>query len=90
MFILRPARRQSVTRPKLLAAWEAEVPSACSIPTCRRTIRSVFIEGTHRGGWGVMCPGCHRWSGQGLGEGRGVVYQRRPSDGKFIGTYGEP
>lgn len=69
----------------VVTTWPGEPPKECFVTHCRRPIRSVFINGQlQNGGWGAMCPGCHRTRGIGTGHGVGTVYEKRRADGRFV------
>jgi hypothetical protein len=55
--------------------------SKCDI--CGNAITDTCIDGrTKTGQWGLLCPGCHRRNGVGLGIGKGQLYTKR-ADGTF-------
>jgi hypothetical protein len=53
--------------------WMGAVPTNCEI--CHIQLTQTFVDGkTAFGPWAIMCAGCHRDQGQGLGTGRGQRY----------------
>jgi hypothetical protein len=58
-----------------MTKYEGEIPSTCQI--CEGKIGVVFIDGYARGigKWALMCHGCHKWYGVGLGTGKGQKYR---------------
>lgn len=62
--------------------WFGTDPKECDI--CEGPITDEFVDGKLRGqvAWGVLCPGCHKKHGVGLGLGKGQKYQKAP-DGSW-------
>lgn len=53
--------------------WLGSKPDTCNI--CSQPFKNVFIDGrTRMGPWGLLCSGCHRTIGVGLGLGKGQLY----------------
>lgn len=56
--------------------WQGTPPTTCDCCDCKITV--AFVDGaTKMGPWGMMCLGCHRTLGVGLGTGRGQKYELR-------------
>jgi hypothetical protein len=54
-------------------AWLGQVPTQCQI--CGGPLKGAFVDGVTRGGrWAIKCLDCHRDERQGLGTGRGQMY----------------
>lgn len=59
--------------------WCGEPPRSCQV--CDQPIKDVFVDGmTQWGPWGFMCPTCHALHGEGIGTGKGQMYQRQADD----------
>jgi len=58
--------------------WEGNPITDCEI--CGGAITIFFVDGkTKSGPWGVMCLGCHKIHGVGLGTGKGQQYEKQMS-----------
>lgn len=67
--------------------WHGTTPEACDI--CKQALKAVFVDAkTRNGPWGMLCPGCHRVHGVGVGTGLGQRYVRQQSDGRWMKTIG--
>lgn len=65
--------------------WQGTEPKNCDM--CNEPITKIFIDGaTQTGGWAILCEGCHRENGCGLGLGRGQKYELK--DGVWEKTAG--
>ena len=54
--------------------WMGTRPSSCDI--CRGYITKTFVDGkTKMGPWAILCLGCHKSKGCGLGTGKGQRYE---------------
>jgi hypothetical protein len=61
-----------------MSIWNGTPPAQCEVCSCSLIRCGEFIDGkTKMGPWAVMCPGCHKSYGQGLGTGKGQKYARR-------------
>jgi hypothetical protein len=59
--------------------WCGDPPRSCQV--CDQPIKDVFVDGmTQWGPWGFMCPTCHALHGEGIGTGKGQMYQRQADD----------
>lgn len=67
--------------------WLGDRPTECDV--CMTELKGVFVDGaTKRGMWAIMCPGCHRRVGTGLGTGRGQMYTLDEKSGRWLKTQG--
>jgi len=58
-----------------MSEWCGEGPRECQL--CLKPIKSSFIDGKVKlGGWAIMCEGCHKLHGVGLGIGKGQIYEK--------------
>jgi len=65
-------------KPKV---WNGGDIDVCDI--CESPITQEFVDGaTCRGPWAIMCLGCFRMEGRGLGLGKGQYYEL--SEGQFV------
>lgn len=61
--------------------WTGEIPPMCDI--CGDPLTKWFVDGkTEMGSWVIMCPGCFKVYGVGLGVGLGQKYN--VADGKKV------
>lgn len=66
--------------------WFGRVPEVCDLNGCE--ITDIFIDGKVRRAWANMCPTCHRMFGQGLGTGRGQMYQKEEGGSSWFKVEG--
>jgi hypothetical protein len=60
------------------SVWSGTNPTQCEVCDCSLIRCGEFIDGkTKMGPWAMMCPGCHKSHGCGLGTGKGQKYERR-------------
>lgn len=59
--------------------WMGSAPASCDI--CKIEITDEFVDGrtVHGGVWGIMCRGCYKTHGTGLGQGVGQRYMKSAS-----------
>lgn len=58
--------------------WSGTNPTQCEVCDCSLIRCGEFIDGkTKMGPWAMMCPGCHKSHGCGLGTGKGQKYERQ-------------
>jgi hypothetical protein len=65
--------------------WNGDPPARCDVD--QKPITTVFVDAATRQGWGILCPGCHKTHGCGLGTGKGQEYTKQP-DGRWRKTGG--
>ena len=53
--------------------WSSTLPTTCDL--CKGKLKKEFVDGrTKLGPWGIMCNGCFKIYGVGLGVGKGQRY----------------
>lgn len=66
--------------------WTGDPGSVCDL--CNKPITTKFVDAKlGMGGWGNVCPACHKRRGVGLGTGLGQEYTRQ-EDGRWLKTGG--
>jgi hypothetical protein len=62
--------------------WYGSDPSVCQ--WCGKPTNGVFVDGSTRKGWAILCVPCHETNGFGLGLGRGQRYLLMPDSGRYL------